>query len=101
MVSTKRITQQSLVAAHIGDPDSPRSSSDSEDMSDHGEGAGGSGPDPVTEPLPRLSIKVLLPKIFTGDSQDLMPEAFARWYNSVQLCLRLNNVSQNTAGAAN
>jgi len=70
-------------------------------MSDHGEGAGGSGPAPVLESLPRLSIKIPLPKKFTGDSEDLKPEAFNTWYNLVQLYLRLHNVSQNATGAGN
>jgi len=70
-------------------------------MSDHGEGAGGPGPEPVPEPLPRLCIKVPSPKKFTGDGEDLKPEAFDRWYNSVQLYLRLHNVSQNAAGSGN
>jgi len=70
-------------------------------MSDHGEGAGGPGPEPVPEPLPRLSIKVPSPKQFTGDGEDLKPEAFDRWYNSVQLYLRLHNVSQNASGSGN
>jgi len=70
-------------------------------MSDHGEGAGGPGPEPVPEPLPRLSIKVPSPKKFRGDGKDLKLEAFDRWYNSVQLYLRLHNVSQNAAGSGN
>jgi len=70
-------------------------------MSDHGEAAAGSAPAPVSEPLPRFSIKVLLPKKFTGDGEDLKPEAFNKWYNSGQLYLRLLNVSQNAAGAGN
>jgi len=70
-------------------------------MFDHGEGTGGSAPAPVPEPLPRLSIKVPSPKKFTGDGEDLKPEAFDRWYNLVQLYLRLYNVSQNAAGAGN
>jgi len=70
-------------------------------MSDHGEGAGKPGPEPAPEPLPRLSIKVPSPKKFTGDGEDLKPEAFDRWYNSVQLYLRLHNVSQNAAGSGN
>ena len=90
------------VAALAGDPDSSSSSSrDPDNMSDHGEGAGGSAPSPVPVPLPRLSIKVLSPKKFTGDGEDLKPEVFDRWDNSVQLYLRLHNVSQNAAGAGN
>jgi len=87
--------------APAGDPDS--SSSDSDDMSDHGKGAGGPGPEPVPEPLPRRSIKVPLLKRFPGDGEDLKPEAFDRWYNlsSVQLYLRLHNMSQNAAGSGN
>jgi len=83
----KGFSSKAPVAAPAGDPDS--SSSDSDDMSDHGEGAGGSGPEPVPEPLPRLSIKVPSSKKFTDDGEDLKPEAFDRWYNSVQLYLRL------------
>jgi len=45
-----------------------------------------------------LSIKVPSSKKFTGDGEDLKPEVFDRWYNSVQLYLRLHNVSQNAAG---
>jgi len=70
-------------------------------MCDHGEGAGGPGPEPVPEPLPRLSIKVPSPKRFSGDGEDLKPEAFDRWYNSVQLYLRLHNVCQNAVGSGN
>jgi len=70
-------------------------------MSDHGEGAGGPAPEPVPEPLPRLSNKLPSPKKFTGDGEDLKPEAHDRWYNSVQLYLRLQNVSQNAAGSGN
>jgi len=92
----KGLFSKAPVAAPAGDPD--RSSSDSDDMSDHGEGAGGPGPVPVPEPLPRLSIKVPSPEKFTGDGEDLKQEAFNRWYNSVQLHLRLHNVSQNPAG---
>jgi len=51
--------------------------------------------------LPRLSIKAPSPKELTGDGEDLKPEAFNRWYNSVQLYLRLGNISQNAAGAGN
>jgi len=95
----KGITSIALVAAPAGDPDS--SSSNSDHMSDHGEGAGGPGPEPVPEALPRLSIKVPSPKKFRGDGEDLKPEAFDRWYNSVKLYLRLHNVSQNAAGTGN
>ena len=72
-------------------------------MSDHGEGAGEPAPipAPVPDSLPRLSIKVPSPKKFTGEGEDLKPEAFDRWYNSVQLCLRLHKVPQNTNGSGN
>ena len=72
-------------------------------MSDHGEGAAGSvaASPPVPESLPKLCIKVPSPKTFTGDGEDLMPEAFPRWYPSVQLFLRLHILSQNAAGAGN
>ena len=70
-------------------------------MSDHGEGAGGTGPVPVPEPFSRLCIKVPSPKKFTGHGEDLKPEAFDGWYNSVQLYLRLHNISKNAAGAGN
>jgi len=93
------LTSNAPVPAPAGDPDS--SSSDSDDMSDHGERAGGPGPEPIPEPLPRLSIKVPSPKKFTGVGEDLKPEAFDRWYNSVQLNQRLHNVSRNAAGSGN
>jgi len=70
-------------------------------MSDHGKGAGGPHPEPVPEPLPRLSIKVPSPEEFTGDGEDLKPEACDRWYNSVQLYLRLHNVSQKATASGN
>ena len=89
------------VAAPAGDPDSASSSPDSDDISDHCEAAGGSGPPPVPEPLPRASIKVPSPKIFTGDGDDLKPQAFDRYYNSVQLYLRLHNIAKNAAEAGN
>jgi len=95
----KGLPSKAPVAAPARDPDS--SSTDSDDMSDHGEGAGGPGPEPVPEPLPRLSIKVPSPKRFTGDGEELKPEAFDRWYNSVQLYLRLHNISQNAVGSGN
>ena len=70
------------------------SNSERDDMSDHGEGAGEPAPipPPVPDSQPRLSIKVPSPKKFTGEGADLQPEAFDRWYNSVQLYLRLHKV---------
>jgi len=47
------------------------------------------------------SIKVPSPKKFTGDGEDLKPEAFDRWYKSVQFYLQLHNVSRNAAGSGN
>ena len=70
-------------------------------MSDHGDGAGGLGPAPVPEHLPRLSVTIPSPKKFTGDGEDLKPAAFDRWYTSVQLYLHLHNVFQNAAGVGN
>jgi len=70
-------------------------------MSDHGEGPGGPCPAPVPESLPRLSIKVPSTKEFTAHGEDLKPEAFDGWYNSVELYLRLHKVSQHAAGAGN
>ena len=63
-------------------------------MSNQGDEAGGAGgtPAPVPEALPRLSIKVLSPKKFTGEAEDLKPEVFDRWYNSVQLYLDRKSV---------
>ena len=88
--------------APADDPDSS-SSSDTDDMSDHGEGAGEPAPvpAPVSDSLPRLSIKVPSPKKFTGEGEDLKPEAFDRWYNFVQLYLRLHKVPQNAEGSGN
>ena len=70
-------------------------------MSDHGEVAPGPGPAPVPEPLPRLSIKAPSHKRFSGDGEDLKPDVFDRWYNSVELYLGLHNVSHQAAGAGN
>ena len=72
-------------------------------MSDHGEGAGEPAPvpAPVSDSLPRLSIKVLSTKKFMGGGEDLNAEAFDRWYNSVQLYLRLHNVPQNADRSGN
>ena len=67
-----------------------------------GEAGGAEGPPaPVPEALTRLTIKVPSPKKFTGDAEDLKPEAFDRWYNSVHLYLRLHMVAQNVPGSAN
>ena len=93
----KGLTSEAPVAAPAGDPDS--SSSDTDDMSDHCQGGGRPGPEPVPESLPRLSIKVPLPKKFRGDREDLKPEAFDGGFTSVQLHLRLYNLSQNAAGS--
>jgi len=46
-------------------------------------------------------MKVPSPKKFTGDGEALKPKTFDRCYNSVQLYLRLHNVSQDAAGAGN
>jgi len=73
----KASSSKARVVAPAGDPDSSSSSSsNSDDMSDHGGGAGGSVPEPVPELLPRLSIKGPSPKNFTGNGEDLKPEAF-------------------------
>ena len=67
-----------------------------------GEARGEEGPPaPVPEALPRLSIKEPSPRKFTGEAEDLKPEAFNRWYNSVQLYLRLHRVAQNMPGSGN
>ena len=97
----KGLPSKARVAVAAGDSHASSCSSDSGDLSDHGEGAGGPHPAPVPEPLPRLSIKVPSPKKFTSDAEDLKPEAFDIWYNCVQLYLRLQNVSQNAAGSGN
>ena len=41
------------------------------------------------------------PKKFTGEAEDLKPEAFDQCYNSVQLYLRLHRVAQNLPGSGN
>jgi len=81
------------VAPPDNDPSSSDSSSDSDRMSEQ------AGPaDPVEEPRPdpgttvKLSIKVPIPKKFTGEGEDLKPEAFDRWYNAVQLYLLQHGV---------
>ena len=75
----KGSSSKAQAAVPADDPDSS-SSSDTDDMSDHGEGAGepASIPAPVPDSLPRLSIKVPSPQKFTGEGEDLKPEAFDR-----------------------
>ena len=55
----KGSSSKAIVATLPGNPDCSSSSSDSHNMSDHGDGAGEAGgtPAPVPEALPRLSIK--------------------------------------------
>ena len=98
----KGSSSKAPAATPADDPDSS-SSSDTDDMSDHGEGAGEPAPipAPVPDSLPRLSIKVPSPKKFTGDGEDLKPEAFDRWLNSVQHYLRLHKIPQNADGSGN
>ena len=94
---------KATVAAPPGDSDSSRSSRDSDDISNHGDKDGGAGntPAPVPQALPRLSIKVPSPMKFTGEAEDLKPDAFDQWYNSVQLYLRLHRVAHNVPGSGN
>ena len=54
---------------------------------------------PEVASTPRLSIKIPSPKKFTGDGEDLKPEAFDRWYNAVQLYFRLNKIPQDVDGS--
>ena len=98
----KGSSSKAPAAAPADDPDSS-SSRDTDDMSDHAEGAREPAPipAPVPDSLPQLSIKVPSPKKFTGEGEDLKPEAFDRWYNSVQLYLRLHMVPQNADGSGN
>jgi len=95
------LPSKATVAAPAGDPESSRGGRNSDHLSDHREGAGGPGPPPVREPLPRVSIKVPSPKKLTRVGEDLKPKAFNGWSNSVQLYLRLHIVSQNAAGTGN
>ena len=99
----KGSSSKATVVVLAGNPDSSSSSSDSDDMSNPGGEAGREEgtPAPVPEALPRLSIKVPSPKKFTGKAEDLMPKAFDRCYNPVQLYLRLHRVALNVPGSAN
>jgi predicted aspartyl protease len=49
----------------------------------------------------KMSLKIPTPKKFSGEGDDLKPEAFDRWYNSVQLYLRLSGVSTSADGGGN
>ena len=75
----KESSSKALAVAPVDDQDGSKGSN-SDDMSDQGKGTGelASIPAPVCDPLPRLGIKVLLPKRFTGRGKDLKPEAFDR-----------------------
>src|ERR1700712_1397985 len=57
--------------------------------------------EPVVASTPRLSIRIPSPKKFTGDGENLKPEAFDRWYNAVQLYFRLNEIPQDADGSGN
>ena len=72
-------------------------------MSDHGKGDGEPAPipAPVPDSLPQRSIKVPSPKKFTSEGEELKPEVFDRWSNSVHLYLGLHKVSQNADGSGN
>ena len=74
----KGSSSKATVVAPACDPDCSSSSSNSDDMSNlGGEACGEEGtPAPVPEPLLWLSIKVPSPKKFTGEAEDLKPEAF-------------------------
>ena len=98
----KRSKGKASAAPPDNDPSSSDSSSESDRMSEE------AGPaDPIEEPRPdpgttaKLSIKVPTPKKFTGEGEDLKPEAFDRWYNAVQLYLRLHGVRQSIDGSGN
>lgn len=78
--SQKGLLSKATVVVPADNPNSLSSSSDSNDMSDHGGDAGGPAPipAPVSDLLPRVSIKVPLPKKFTDKGEDLKPEAIYR-----------------------
>jgi len=104
----KESSRRTPGAAPADDPASSSSSSNSDDMSQAGGVRGVEGnndPEPahasLPKPLPGLNINVLLSKRHTWDGEDLKLEVFDRWYNLVQLYLRLYNVPQNIAGAGN
>jgi hypothetical protein len=49
----------------------------------------------------RLAVHLLMLARFTGEGEDLKPEAFDRWYAAVRLYQNLTGVSANGAGSGN
>ena len=58
-------------------------------------------PAPVNPPAVTIRFAPPAPSRFTGEGDDLKPEAFDRWYNSVRLYLNLSGVTGNIAGCGN
>ena len=51
--------------------------------------------------MARLSIKIPTPTAFSGEGEDLKPEAFDRWYKSTRNYLLLHGVNSATEGSGN
>ena len=94
----KTPTKQKATASNDPDDSSSSSSSDSEDNKSE------EAQPPQADPLAitaRISFTPPAPAKFTGEGEDLKPEAFDRWYNSVQLYLHLSGVTGNIARSGN
>jgi hypothetical protein len=51
--------------------------------------------------MAKLSAKIPTPKTYSGEGEDLKPEAFDRWYHAVRLYLNLHGVVGNAEGSGN
>jgi hypothetical protein len=70
-------------------------------MSGEGEGSGSVPPPPPLPQPSRLAVHLPTPALFTGEGEDLKPEAFDRWYAAVRLYLNLSGVRPNDEGSGN
>ena len=82
-------------------PDDDSSSSSSDSESDMSSEAGPSHTRPEATVTAKMSFKPPSPNRFTGEGEDLKPEAFDRWYNSVRLYLNLSGIAGSPAGSGN
>ena len=86
--------------AASNDPDDSSSSSSSnteDDMSEEAQPL----PGPVNPPAVTIRFAPPAPSRFTAEGEDLKPEVFDRWYNTVRLYLNLSEVTGNIPGSGN
>ena len=58
-------------------------------------------PAPVNPLAVTIHFAPPAPSRFTGEGEDLKPEAFDRWYNTVRLFLNLSGATGNIGGSGN